>query len=76
MRISNITEFRNIVRNSQGCVWMQDEHGMEYDLKSESGMRKVMPMLADPNNNLELYASNYNVVYRLVAFLIEQSKTA
>ena len=76
MKISNLGEFQNIVKMSNGCVWMQDKNGLEYDLKSESGMKRVVSLLGDPNNDLELFASDPNATFRLISFLRKQKHTA
>lgn len=72
---SGISAFREIVKASKGKVWMQDGSGNEYDLKSELDMYKVIGiMLSDPNNDLELYASNPDTQFRLIQFLRTQMK--
>ena len=76
MKISEFAEFRKIVDSSRGYIWMLDERGKEYNLKSESDMRMVMTLLTNPDNGLELYASDPNAVFRLIAFLREQNKAA
>lgn len=70
-----ISAFQEIVNASKGKVWMQDGHGHEYDLKSELDMCKAIGiMLSDPNNELELYASDPDTRFRLIHFLLTQMK--
>ena len=68
---NDISAFREIVNASKGKVWMQDGKGYEYDLKSELDMYKAVGiLLSDPNNDLELYASNPDTQFRLIHFLL------
>ena len=76
MRILNLVEFLEIINSAKGCVWMQDGEDNEYDLKSELGMQKATSRLMNPDNDLELYASDPNEAFRLVAFLRKQNKAA
>ena len=76
MRIVNFAGFQSIVDSSKGQIWMQDGKDIEYDLKSESGMRRVITLLVDPDNELELYASDPNVAFGLAAFLMKQNRVA
>ena len=68
-----IARFMDIVRLAKGDVWMQDARGRCYDLRNELTLyRTVGLMLENPDNDLELYATDYDTQLRLEAFIVNQ----
>ena len=75
--VEEVNEFRNIVSTAKGHVWAEDRDGFQYDLKSELGQLAVVyEILRNPDNDLELYASDVNDELALIGYLIRLKGTA
>lgn len=68
--IHEINEFKAIVAQAKGEVWMMDEAGQEYDLKNDMGMARAIGRMID--SDLELYTSDYNTQARLERFIVNR----
>ena len=65
-----INEFKAIVAQARGQVWMEDDRGSRYDLKNEFDLyRAIGAMVAE---DLELFASDYDTQIRFENFIVRQ----
>ncbi|MBR1558767.1 MAG: hypothetical protein IJ646_00860 [Clostridia bacterium] len=68
-----IAVFRGIVEHARGEVWAQDGRGRRYDLKDALDLYRALGVMLDrPDNDLELFASDYNAQLQLERFFWEQ----
>ena len=70
--IKEAEEFRNLLKTCNGTVYMQDESGSFYNLKSDITLYVVTAtMLSDKNNSLELFAQDREDEAKLIKFFLK-----
>lgn len=69
--MEQVNEFKAIVNNAHGSVWIEDGKGGHFDLKDEINQYRVIgTMLSQPENDFELFASDYDDDYALESFFM------
>lgn len=67
--IQEIEAFKDVLNEAEGSVWTEDMSGHRYDLKNAMEQYiAIGEMLKDPDNDLELFASDKNTERQLLGF--------
>ena len=69
MNIQEIDAFKDVLHHARGSVWCEDMSGHHYDLRDEIEQYiAIGEMLKDPENGLELFASDKLTELELLGF--------